>query len=96
MTFRAVHVFELLELLLKDYRKLRLGNMGYITGSRGADNFVAGYSLTYMDELIDRLLTEERVYDIILLRLTKRSTWRARASIDLTQRYLRAAVQEFM
>ncbi|KAJ7273384.1 PRP38 family-domain-containing protein [Mycena rebaudengoi] len=48
MTFRAVHVLELLELLLKDYRKLRLG--------------------TYMDELIDQLLTEERVCDIILPR----------------------------
>jgi pre-mRNA-splicing factor 38A len=28
MTFRAVDVFELLEPLLKDYRKLRLRNMG--------------------------------------------------------------------
>lgn len=28
MTFRAVDVYELLEPLLKDYRKLRLRNMG--------------------------------------------------------------------
>ena len=28
MTFRAVEVYELLEPLLKDYRKLRLRNMG--------------------------------------------------------------------
>ena len=28
MTFRAVEVFELLEPLMKDYRKLRLRNMG--------------------------------------------------------------------
>jgi len=61
MTFRAVDVYELLEPLLKDFRKLRLRNM-------------AGYSLTYMDEFVDQLLTEERVCDIILPRLTKRST----------------------
>ncbi|KAJ6618225.1 Pre-mRNA-splicing factor 38, partial [Mycena sp. CBHHK59/15] len=61
MTFRAVDVYDLLEPLLKDYRKLRLRNM-------------AGYSLTYMDEFIDQLLTEERVCDIILPRLTKRTT----------------------
>jgi len=61
MTFRAVDVYELLEPLLKDYRKLRLRNMG-------------GYILTYMDEFVDQLLTEERVCDIILPRITKRST----------------------
>lgn len=33
---------------------------------------VAGYHLTYFDEFIDQLLTEERVCDIILPRLTKR------------------------
>lgn len=32
----------------------------------------AGYSLTYMDEFVDTLLTEERACDIILPRLTKR------------------------
>ncbi|KAI5119104.1 hypothetical protein M0805_004874 [Coniferiporia weirii] len=59
LTFRAVEVYEILEPLLKDYRKLRLRNM-------------AGYSLTYMDEFVDQLLTEERVCDIILPRITKR------------------------
>ncbi|QRW15112.1 pyruvate dehydrogenase E1 component beta subunit [Ceratobasidium sp. AG-Ba] len=59
MTFPPVEVFELLEPLLKDYRKLRLRNMG-------------GYQLTYMDEFVDQLLTEERVCDTILPRLTKR------------------------
>ncbi|TFK42814.1 PRP38 family-domain-containing protein [Crucibulum laeve] len=61
MTFRAVDVYELLEPLLKDYRKLRERNM-------------AGYSLTYFDEFIYALLTEERVCDIILPRLAKRQT----------------------
>ncbi|KAK0228238.1 PRP38 family-domain-containing protein [Armillaria fumosa] len=59
MTFRAVEVYDLLEPLLKDFRKLRLRNM-------------AGYSLTFIDEFADALLTEERVCDIILPRLAKR------------------------
>lgn len=59
MTFPPVEVFELLEPLLKDYRKLRLRNM-------------TGYQLTFMDEFVDQLLTEERVCDTILPRLTKR------------------------
>ncbi|KAK0445393.1 PRP38 family-domain-containing protein [Armillaria borealis] len=46
MTFRAVEVYDLLEPLLKDFRKLRLRNM-------------AGYSLTFIDEFADALLTEE-------------------------------------
>ncbi|KAK7023823.1 RNA polymerase II subunit A C-terminal domain phosphatase [Favolaschia claudopus] len=61
MTFRAVDVYEMLEPLLKDFRKLRYRNMN-------------GYSLTFIDEFVDQLLTEERVCDIILPRLTKRST----------------------
>ncbi|CAE6502430.1 unnamed protein product [Rhizoctonia solani] len=61
MTFPGVEVYELLEPLLKDYRKLRLRNMGK-----------SGYSLTYIDEFVDKLLTEERVCDIILPRLAKR------------------------
>lgn len=59
MTFRAAEVYDLLEPLLQDYRKLRLRS-------------TAGYSLTYMDEFVDQLLTEERVCDIILPRLPKR------------------------
>ncbi|KAH6918807.1 PRP38 family-domain-containing protein [Coprinopsis sp. MPI-PUGE-AT-0042] len=59
MTFNAVEVYELLEPLLKDYRKLR-------------QRSVAGYSLTYMDEFVYALLTEERVIDLILPRLARR------------------------
>ena len=33
---------------------------------------VGGYSLTHMDEFVDQLLTDERVCDLILPRLTKR------------------------
>ncbi|KAJ3562294.1 hypothetical protein NP233_g9668 [Leucocoprinus birnbaumii] len=59
MTFRAVEVYEILEPLLKDYRKLRLRNMN-------------GYALTFFDEFVYELLTEERVCDIILPRIPKR------------------------
>ncbi|KIJ51898.1 hypothetical protein M422DRAFT_74170 [Sphaerobolus stellatus SS14] len=61
MTFRAVDVYDLLEPLLKDFRKLRLRSM-------------AGYIPTFMDEFVDQLLTEDRVCDIILPRLPKRET----------------------
>lgn len=60
MTFSAVEVYELLEPLMKDFRKLRYRDM-------------AGYSLTHFDEFIYSLLTEERVCDIILPRKAKRS-----------------------
>ncbi|KZP29921.1 PRP38-domain-containing protein [Athelia psychrophila] len=61
LTFRAVDVYEILEPLLKDYRKIRYRDM-------------AGYTLTYMDEFVNQLLTEERVCDIILPRMAKRQT----------------------
>ncbi|KAF8436908.1 PRP38 family-domain-containing protein [Boletus edulis BED1] len=61
MTFRAVEVYEILEPLMKDYRKLRYRDM-------------SGYSLTYFDEFVYNLLTEERVCDIILPRIVKRQT----------------------
>ena len=61
MTFPAIEVFELLEPLLNDYRKLRYRD-------------TAGqYSLSHMDEFVDDLLKEERVCDLILPRLTRRS-----------------------
>ncbi|WVW84665.1 hypothetical protein I302_106699 [Kwoniella bestiolae CBS 10118] len=60
LTFRSMEVYEILEPLMKDYRKMRVAHSG-------------GYSLTYFDEFIDDLLTKERVCDIILPRLTQRS-----------------------
>ncbi|WWC96100.1 hypothetical protein V866_002967 [Kwoniella sp. B9012] len=60
LTFRSMDIYEILEPLMKDYRKLRVAHSG-------------GYSLTYFDEFIDDLLTKERVCDIILPRLTQRS-----------------------
>ncbi|TFY83604.1 hypothetical protein EWM64_g394 [Hericium alpestre] len=60
MTFSTAEVYELLEPLLKDFRKLRYRTM-------------TGYSLTYIDEFVDQLLNDERVCDIILPRIAKRA-----------------------
>lgn len=59
LCFRSYEVYDILEPLLQDYRKLRLRNN-------------SGYHITHMDEFIDELLTEERACDIILPRLTRR------------------------
>ncbi|KAF8964067.1 PRP38 family-domain-containing protein [Flammula alnicola] len=80
MTFRAVDVYELLEPLLKDYRKLRLRNM-------------AGYSLVFMDEFAYSLLTEERVCDIIMPRLAKRSVLEENGDIGPRKSRLLAAME---
>ncbi|WFD20669.1 hypothetical protein MCAP1_002920 [Malassezia caprae] len=61
LTFPSMEVYELLEPLLDDYRKLRWRDMA------------GQYSLSHMDEFVDQLLTEERVCDLILPRLTKRA-----------------------
>ncbi|KAL0947250.1 hypothetical protein HGRIS_013371 [Hohenbuehelia grisea] len=68
MTFAGVEVYEILEPLLKDFRKIRMRDM-------------SGYTLTFMDEFVDSLLTEERVCDIILPRLPKRQTLEERGDI---------------
>jgi len=59
LTFPPVQVYKILEPLLADYRKLK---------RRGQN----GWSLTFMDEFVDDLLTKERVCDIALPRLPKR------------------------
>lgn len=76
LTFRGAEVYEILEPLLKDYRKLRQRGMSecwlilvnYIALITPKD----GYSLTYIDAFVYDLLTEERVCDIILPRIPKR------------------------
>ena len=57
----AAAVYKKLEPYLADQRKIR------IRISTGA------YVLTYVDEVVDELLTKDRVFDIILPRLTKRA-----------------------
>lgn len=55
-----VEIYTKLEPLLKDYRKLRIVDRMH------------KFSVIHMDELIDNLLREQRVFDVILPRLTKR------------------------
>ncbi|PKI83829.1 hypothetical protein MVES_002228 [Malassezia vespertilionis] len=61
MTFPPMDVYELLEPLLDDYRKVRWRDMA------------GQYSLSHMDEFVFDLLTEERVCGLILPRLTRRA-----------------------
>ena len=60
LTFPSLEVYEVLEPMLNDYRKLRFRQM---SGS---------YSMTFMDEYVYDLLTKERVCELILPRLTRR------------------------
>jgi len=80
MTFRAVDVYEILEPLLKDYRKL-----GYRDQT--------GYYLTYIDEFVDRLLNEERVCDIILPRIPKREVLEENGEVTPRQSRLLDAME---
>ena len=77
MTFQATEVYDVLEPLLKDYRKLRYRHQSKhtepMTIQRITEMHSAGYYLTYIDEFVDQLLNEERVCDIILPRLPKRA-----------------------
>lgn len=60
LTFPAMDVFEILEPLLEDYRKLRYR---YMDGH---------YDIITIDDFADQLLNDERVCDIQLPRLTQR------------------------
>ncbi|SJX64668.1 related to PRP38A-pre-mRNA-splicing factor [Sporisorium reilianum f. sp. reilianum] len=66
LTYKSTDIYTLLEPLLEDGRKLRR------RGSGGE------FSIVHMDEWIDMLLTEERVCDIILPRLTRRDVCETR------------------
>lgn len=57
---RPVEIHQKLEPLLRDYRKLRVVDRMH------------NFSVIHLDELIDNLLREDRVFDVILPRLTKR------------------------
>ncbi|KFD53656.1 hypothetical protein M514_05572 [Trichuris suis] len=60
LTFSSIEVYQYLEPLLNDYRKLRwMSKQGK-------------FELMHMDEFVDRLLREERFCDIQLPRLQKR------------------------
>ncbi|KAJ3233217.1 hypothetical protein HDU78_006566 [Chytriomyces hyalinus] len=61
LTFNSVDVYKYLEPLLLDKRKLRMRDPQ------------GNYYLSYMDEFADNLLNNDRVCEIILPRITKRS-----------------------
>ncbi|CAH7684046.1 PRP38 family-domain-containing protein, partial [Phakopsora pachyrhizi] len=61
LTFDHLNVYQTLEPLLSDYRKLRKRNLD------------GSYSLMTFDELIDELLSQTIVLDVVLPRLTSRS-----------------------
>jgi pre-mRNA-splicing factor 38A len=97
MTFRAVDVYELLEPLLKDYRKLRTRNMGMpqpIWSLSLTETRSGGYSLTFIDEFAFELLTEERICDIILPRLQKRQILEENGQIGPRKSRLLAAMDD--
>jgi pre-mRNA-splicing factor 38A len=60
LTWNAVDIFKSLEPLMSDFRKLKVRGMG-------------GWRLSYMDEFIDSLLTQDRVCDISLPRTLTRA-----------------------
>jgi pre-mRNA-splicing factor 38A len=97
MTFRAVDVYEILEPLLKDYRKLRYRDQGkhtcHIHMSRLLQPYLAGYYLTYIDEFVDQLLNDERVCDIILPRLPKRAVLEENGELAQRQSLLLDAME---
>ncbi|KAG0345132.1 hypothetical protein BG005_001445 [Podila minutissima] len=77
MTFSGsepVTIYQYLESLLDDGRKLRKRGMG-------------GYSIIHMDEFIDELLREERVCDVVLPRLVKRYVLEDTGELDPRQKH---------
>lgn len=70
LTASAVDCYKYLEPLYNDYRKLRRQNrMGH-------------FEIVHMDEFIDELLREERVCDVILPRVQKRSVLEENGDLD--------------
>lgn len=56
----AIHIYETLEPLLQDYRKLR--------ERTSSGEFI----ITHMDELVDRLLHDDKIFNLVLPRIPKR------------------------
>lgn len=76
LTASPKDVYEVLEPLLLDYRKLRKQGEG------------GDYYLTTIDEFIDDLLREERVCSVILPRLPKRKVLEQSGVLDLRYSFL--------
>ncbi|CDW60716.1 pre mRNA splicing factor 38A [Trichuris trichiura] len=77
LTFSSIEVYQYLEPLLNDYRKLRWmskqgSQLRFFTATKHAQLELIEFELMHMDEFVDRLLREERFCDIQLPRLQKR------------------------
>lgn len=58
---RPVEVYNYLEPLYNDYRKLRMQNLD------------GSYTLSYLDEVVDQMLHQDYLFDVALPRLPQRS-----------------------
>lgn len=67
LTYRARDVYQLIEPLLSDYRKLCVRSLSAAAGA-------GGWKVTHMDEFLDELLTAEMSCDVILPHLPRRET----------------------
>lgn len=76
MTGPAVEVYQVIEPLYNDYRKLRrrtvLGLVFSFWCTQSKRSFHSGWELTHMDEFAEELLSKERCCDQILPRLPTR------------------------
>lgn len=70
LTFKSLDIYETLEPLLDDYRKIRRRQMD------------GSYYLSHIDEFVDELLTQERACDLTLPRLTRRQVLEETEGLD--------------
>ncbi|PLW56490.1 hypothetical protein PCANC_04843 [Puccinia coronata f. sp. avenae] len=80
LTFTPINVYQTLEPMLQDYRKLRIRELD------------GSYGLTTFDEFIDNLLTETIVFEIVLPRLTSRKVLEELESLPPRKSTLAAAL----
>ena len=76
-------IYTQLEPLLADYRKLRVRE-------------TPGYTLTHLDEFVDALLQEDRVYGVILPRIPKRPILEDREGLPKYQSPLQDELEAFL
>lgn len=81
LTFPPKDVFVTLEPLLTDHRKLKIRNQN-------------GFRLDYMDDYIDKLLTEPRVFDIALPNLMSRTILEDLEDLEPRESILQAELDE--
>ncbi|CAH8652788.1 unnamed protein product [Heterobilharzia americana] len=78
----SVEIYKYLETLYNDFRRLKFQDK------------MGNFSLIYMDDFIDQLLTEERVCDVILPRLQKREVLEELNSLEPRQSLLNEDLED--